>query len=108
MSDIKRLKILYIKDFFEENTDDEHAAMIPDVIQYLKRYGIEPDRRSVLDDIEALKLYGMAIETDDNGKQRQLYSRVFDYAEVQMLIDYVICSKSLSVIQGVLFDSVRS
>lgn len=96
MSDNKRLRILYIKEFFEEKTDDEHAAMIPDIIQYLKRYGIEAERRSVLDDIEALRLYGMDIDVDDNGKQRKLYSREFDYAEVQMLIDFVISSQSLS------------
>lgn len=96
MSDNKRLRILYIKEFFEEKTDNEHAAMIPDIIQYLKRYGIEAERRSVLDDIEALRLYGMDIDVDDNGKQRKLYSREFDYAEVEMLVDFVISSQSLS------------
>ena len=97
MADTRRLRILYVKEFFEENTDENRTASIPDVINYLKRYGIEADRRSILEDIEALNLYkDIEIQPDKNGRNRKLLGREFELAEVSVLIDFVLASKSLS------------
>lgn len=96
MADNKRLRILYIKDFFEQYTDEENGATMFDIMNYLKRYGIEAERRTIAEDIEALNLYGMDIQLDEKGKQRKLIERDFDLAEVRMLIDCVASSRSLT------------
>ena len=57
----QKLKILYIMQMLMENTDEEHAISTADIIKGLKAQGIEAERKSVYDDIEMLKLFGLDI-----------------------------------------------
>lgn len=92
MADERRLRILRVKDFFEEYTDEDHSAMMNDIIQYLKKYGIEAERRSIIEDIDALNHYGMDIQLDENGKSRKSLDREFEISEIRMLVDCIASS----------------
>ena len=92
---IRRMRILYIKKYFEEHTDEEHAVSMSEIIAYLDEQGIPAERKSIRDDINALIEYGMDIELE-NGKKWKLLSREFDVSEIQLLIDLVASSKFLS------------
>lgn len=96
MADERRLRILRVKDFFEEYTDEDHSAMMNGIVQYLKKYGIEAERRSIIEDIDALNHYGMDIKLDENGKSRKSLDREFEISEIRMLVDCIASSKFLS------------
>ena len=58
----QKLKILYLMQVFMEKTDCGHPMSVPDLIQYLDGYGISVERKTVYDDIETLRIFGMKIE----------------------------------------------
>ena len=42
-----KLKLLYLKQFFEEETDEDHPATMPDILAYLDSKGIHAERKSI-------------------------------------------------------------
>ena len=94
-TDSNKIRILYLKDFFEEYTDEEHSASMYDIQRYLKICTYEPTQKTIIDDIKALNKYGMEIQLDEGGRKRHLVSRRFEVAEVKMLIDCVASAKFL-------------
>ena len=91
-----KLKLLYLKELFEERTDTEHEITIKDMQAYLDGYGISADRRTLYQDIETLQFYGMDIEHEKNGRGYRLVSRDFEPYEVKLMIDAVSSSRFLS------------
>ena len=70
-----------------------------------QNYGMECDRRSVKSNIESLKELGYDISTEQGNR---LLSREFDDAELRILIDSVLFSKSISTKQAKgLIDKIR-
>ena len=47
-------RILYIKRFLEQHTDDDHHATVADILAYLAAAGIPASRQTVARDIEQL------------------------------------------------------
>ena len=94
---IRRTRILYVKEFLEQYTDEEHAAGMWEIIKYLDKKGIPAERKSVRDDIIALGENGYGMDIDlENGKQWKLLNRDFDLAEIQLIVDCIASSKFLS------------
>ncbi len=93
----QKLKILYLMKILYENTDEEHTLSIPDIINLLAGYGISAERKSLYDDIEALREYGLDIETQ-KGKSFGYYiaSRDFELPELKLLVDAVQSSKFIT------------
>lgn len=91
-----KLKMLYLKELFEERTDAEHEITIKDMQAHLDGYGISADRRTLYQDIETLQFYGMDIEHEKNGRGYRLVSRDFEPYEVKLMIDAVSSSRFLS------------
>ena len=52
-----KMRLLHIKQFFEERTDRRHPATMGDILKYLNNFGIEAERKSILSDIEATRHY---------------------------------------------------
>ena len=92
---IRRTRILHVKDFLEEYTDEERAAGMWEILKYLEKKDIPAERKSIRDDIHALIDYGMDIDLE-NGKQWRLLSRKFELAEIKLIIDCIASSKFLS------------
>lgn len=65
----QKLKILYLMDVLLERTDEEHPISAKDMAQYLRGYGISVERKTVYDDIEALRIYGL----DIRNRREQLF-----------------------------------
>lgn len=42
-----KLKLLYLKQFFEECTDEDHPATMPQILEYLDSKGIHAERKSI-------------------------------------------------------------
>lgn len=92
---IRRTRILHVKDFLEEYTDEERSAGMWEIKKYLDAHDIPAEAKSIRDDIHALMDYGMDIELE-NGKQWKLLSRDFDLAEIKLIVDCIASSKFLS------------
>ena len=57
----QKLKILYVKKVLEEKSDRDHPMQVKDIIANLQAYGINVERKTIYDDIEALRLFGINI-----------------------------------------------
>ena len=86
----QKMKILYLMQAFQERTDEQHPMTVKDMMEYLAEFGISVDRKTVYDDIEALRLFGMDIE---NRREKPsgfyLASREFELPELRILVDAV-------------------
>ncbi|MBQ8952790.1 MAG: WYL domain-containing protein [Clostridia bacterium] len=97
-SENQKLKMLYLKQFFEEKTDENHPATMADILAYLKAHGVEAERKSVYSDITALEDYGMALrdEEKERNKGYRLFEHEFELKEVKLICDSIASSKFLS------------
>ena len=93
----QKVKILYLMKAFEEKTDREHPMSVVELQQYLDEYGIRVERKTVYDDIAALRDFGLKIE---NRKGRisgyYLEERRFEIPELKILMDAVQSSRFLT------------
>ena len=94
----QKLKLLRIKDILEKNTDDNNMISIKEIIDKLAEYGIQAERKSVYDDIECLKYYGLDVITEKTDCNRYFVAgRDFELPELKLLVDSVQSSKFLTV-----------
>ena len=92
-----KLKILYLKHFFEEYTDAEHGATLADMQAYLDNQGIQAERKALYRDIELLREFGMDIVQSRAKKvEYRLVSRAFELPELKLLVDAVGASKFIT------------
>ena len=94
----QKLKCLYLRQFLLQNTDEEHPATIPQMVEYLARHDIPAERKSLYDDIDALRQWGLDVEyrKAQNGGY-YVASRDFQLPELKLLVDAVQSSKFLSL-----------
>lgn len=93
----KKLKLLYLARFLQEQTDEEHPKTVQDMIAYLERCGISAERKSIYDDLGLLQLYGMDIQSVRSKSYGYfLGQRDFQLPELKMLIDVVQASPFLT------------
>ena len=97
-SDNQKLKILYILDYLQKNSHEDHPVRAADLITMLDRqHNIHCDRKTVYSDVAALMDYGVDIVTKP-GKNGGYYiaSRNFELPELKLLIDAVQSSRYLT------------
>lgn len=94
----KKMLNMLILEILRKYTDEDHALTQQEILKLLdKNYGMECDRRSVKNNILCLKEMGYDISME---KGYRLLSREFDDAELRILIDSVLFSKSISTRQA--------
>ena len=64
----QKLKLLALKPLLEQQTDERHTMTAAEMIAGLSRWGITAERKSIYDDLEALREFGMDIQCH-KGKQ---------------------------------------
>ena len=93
----QKLKILYLMQAFMERTDREHPMSVPDFILYLEGYGISVERKTVYEDIETLRIFGMKIENRrEKPSGYYLADRDFSFPELKILMDAVQSSRFIT------------
>ena len=101
---------LMILQILKKHTDENHSLTQQQIIKYLdSEYGMECDRRSVKSNVLSLKEMGDEIDYDiDMSDGYRISSREFDDAELRILIDSVLFSKSISKNQAkTLIDKIK-
>lgn len=97
-SDNQKLKILYILDYLQRNSQADHPIRASELIDMLeKQHNILCERKTVYSDIAALQDYGIDIVSVP-GKNGGYYiaSRNFELPELKLLIDAVLSSRFLT------------
>ena len=102
----KKMLNMLILEILQKYTDENHSLTQQEIIKLLRQnYGMECDRRSVKNNIDSLKEMGYDISTEHGNR---LLTREFDDAELRILIDSVLFSKSISTRQAKgLIDKIR-
>ena len=94
----QKLKLLYLIKIFTEDTDDQHALTLPQIVEKLDAYGVSAERKTLYQDFELLRDFGF----DIIGQQarRNFYyhmgNRRFELPELKLLVDSVQSAKFIT------------
>jgi predicted DNA-binding transcriptional regulator YafY len=80
-----------------EKTDEENTMTVNEMIAELYKYDITAERKSIYDDLEALRQYGIDI-TSRKTRTTDYFvgNRLFELPELKLLVDAVQCSKFIT------------
>lgn len=93
----QKLKPLYLMKILMEQTDEENALTINEIINELSRYDISAERKSLYNDLELLKQFGIDV-VSKRTKTFDYYigTRDFELPELKLLVDAVQSSKFIT------------
>ena len=94
----QKLKLLVLQRIFLEQTDEQHPLTLSQLQQLLAASDIAAERKSLYDDIETLRRFGLDVITERQGGKTVYFvaSRDFELAELKLLVDSVQCSKFIT------------
>ena len=86
----QKLKLLCLCRLLWERTDEDHPMTVPELIQRLEEWDIKAERKSIYDDMEALRVFGLDVQ-NRKGKDPGWFlgERPFQLAELKLLVDAV-------------------
>jgi len=81
-----------------ECTDDTHGLTLEEITDKLAALGVDAERKTLYDDFEVLRTFGMDIEKRKEGKAVRYFvaSRSFELPELKLLVDAVQSSKFIT------------
>jgi len=91
----QKLKILYLLDYLERYSSENHPVTISDLQAMLEQNGIQAGRKTLYDDLETISSSGKEIVAIRKG-QYYLAWRVFELAELKLLVDSVQASRFIT------------
>ena len=93
----QKLKILYLMRILLTQTDETHRLSAQELIARLADYGLSAERKTIYDDIEALRQFGIDIVMEKT-KPFGYYvaGRAFELPELKLLVDAVQSSKFIT------------
>ena len=94
----QKQKLLLIRQYLEQNTDEEHPASTAEIIAYLDSAGVSAERKSIYDDLETLRAFGVDVLSVRRGNVTRWYvgERMFQLPELRLLVDSVQSSRFLT------------
>ncbi len=96
-SERQKEKLIRILELLMKHTDDEHGVTVSELISMLGEYGISAERKSVYDDFLVLSEMGFAVEKlPTRPVSYYLADRIFELAELKMLVDAVESSRFIT------------
>ena len=93
----QKAKLLLIAQYLTEASDEQHPLSMAQILAYLRRRGVEAERKSVYDDLDTLRQFGYDIVTV-RGQKGGYYigQRSFELAELKLLVDAVQASRFIT------------
>ena len=96
-SEKQKQKLFRIIEMLMKETDEEHGLSINEIISRLEELGISAERKSLYDDFLVLEELGFDIsKTETRPPRYKLDSKIFELAELKMLVDAVQASKFIT------------
>ena len=92
-----RARLLLLRAYLLEHTDERHSATAREIIAYLELSGYTADRRAVYADIALLRESGLDIRVRRRkANEYYVHTRVFERTELRLLADMIRASRVLS------------
>ena len=93
----QKLKILYLLKILLEKTDDQHPLTMSEILRLLEGCGVSAERKSIYDDFEALRLYGVDVQkSEEKPVGYFIGERDFELPELKLLVDAVQSSRFIT------------
>ncbi len=93
----QKLKLLYLAQILETETDDEHGLTCPQLIERLAERGVRIERKTLYNDLKCLRLFGYDIQKYHRAPDEYgLATREFQEGELLLLADAVQSSRFLT------------
>ncbi len=93
----QKIKILYLMRILLTRTDDRHGLTLEELTAALSEYGIEAERKTLYDDLDTLRVFGLDIEKRKSQTVTyHVVSRTFELPELKFLVDAVQSSKFIT------------
>ena len=93
----QKIKILYLMKILLDRTDEEHGLTLEEISNALLEYDICAERKTLYDDFEVLRLFGIDIEKrKEKTVTYHVISRDFELPELKLLVDAVQSSKFIT------------
>ena len=93
----QKTKLLHLARMLLRQTDEDHPLTVAQLIEELARQDIRAERKSIYDDLEALRLFGLDVQCR-KGKSPGWFvgDREFELPEVKLLMDAVQSSRFIT------------
>jgi len=93
----QRTKLLYLRKILLDRTDEQNPMSMPEIISALATYDIHAERKSIYNDMEILRQYGIDVEVQ-KGRVPRYYvgHRQFELPELKLLVDAVQSSRFIT------------
>ena len=93
----QRTKLLYLRKILLEKTDEQNPMTMRELISELAVYDIHAERKTIYNDLEILRQYGVDVEII-KGKVQGYYvaNRQFELPELKLLVDAVQSSRFIT------------
>ena len=93
----QKQKLFRILEILMRETDEEHGLTVNEIISRLDEYGIGAERKSIYDDFLTLDELGFSVlRTETRPPKYFLDNKIFELAELKMLVDAVQASKFIT------------
>ena len=94
----QKFKLYYLSRIMLEKTDDDHMIDMSEIKAALEAYGVTADRKSLYDDLEALRVLGVDVIGEKVGRNYYYHvgGKQFEIAELKLLVDAIQSSKFIT------------
>ena len=93
----QKLKLLVLLRYLMRNSDEAHPVTVQDMIEELARQDISAERKTIYDDIESLRRFGVDIvQRKDKSTGYYVAARDFELPELKLLVDSIQSSKFIT------------
>ncbi len=94
----QKLKLLYLLQILQRETNEEHRLNTQQLIERLSAYDISCERKSLYDDIDCLRRFGVdIIYRKDDPSGYYVGERVFELPELKLLVDAVQSARFITI-----------
>ena len=93
----QKTKLLRLYQILMRQTDEDHPITVAQIIQELGKYGVKAERKSIYDDLESLRQFGLDVQCR-KGKTAGWFvgERDFQLPELKLLMDAVQSSRFIT------------
>ena len=93
----QKLKLLVLLQYLKRSSDEAHPVTVQDMIEELARHDITAERKTIYDDLESLRRFGLDIvQRKDRSTGYYVASRDFELPELKLLVDSIQSSKFIT------------
>jgi len=94
----QKLRILYLMEYLNTHTDEEHPASLKELLDYLESRDTPAERKTLYDDFETLRRFGLDVVMIRKGNHAGycIGQRDFQLPELKLLVDSVQSSRFIT------------